>query len=327
MRTRYLFIRILEACSADCFMCDFARSQDGYRFSLVDLEELLPQAQTMGVGYVRFTGGEPLLHKDIITFIRVGTDAGMKLSLITNGARLPGMISAMVEAGLAQVIVSIDGASPETHDRFRNTPGLFARCTEGLRKARDLGALTRVNAVVGPHNYAEMPLLQERLTALRVQQWELSAIKLGRPIVYSDPEDVHAVCERLYAADPGSHLVPMGKRFFGEAPEERMRFFNHGITPRAAPPHCNLIGDVIYIDAKAGLAYGCSLLPHRSAGESGGGVRVRTSEGWRLDSPEFREHVLHFHMAGPRECRGCSTTAAGYSDDVAKQIEIGAWHF
>jgi cytosylglucuronate decarboxylase len=327
MRPRYLFIRILEACNANCFMCDFALSRDSYRFSIRDLRDVLSQASLAGVHYVRFTGGEPLLHQEIVPFVRIGTMAGMKLSVITNGSLLPKMIDELADAGLAQVIVSIDGASAETHDGYRGTAGLFHRCLKGLRRARERGVQTRVNTVVGPYNYEEMPRLQERLTELGVEQWELSAIKLERRIVYAEPEHVRAICDPLYEADPLLVLVPLGKRFYGDTVEEQALFFESGITPRPSAPCCNLVGDVIYIDAKAGLGYGCSLLPHRSAEESGGGIRMRIPTGWRLDSREFGDHVIHFRRAGPRECRGCSTTAAGYSDEAAFRGAVRPWAF
>ncbi len=326
-RKRYLFIRLLEACTADCFMCDYALSRDRYRFSLAEFEGLLPEARDLGVGFVRFTGGEPLLHKGVLDLIRAGVRAGMKMSLITNGHLLPRMIDALSQAGLCQVIVSIDGAAAASHDSYRNTPGLFDKCVAGLQLARERGLLTRVNTVVGPHNFEEMPLLQRRLTGIGVQQWELSAIKLERPVAYPAPDRVRAVCDPIYEADFRSILVPMGKRFYGDTAAEQTRYFDTGITPRAGAPVCNLVGDVIYVDARAGRGYGCSLLPHRSAEASGGGVEMRTGSGWRLGSDRFAEHVAYFRSAGPTLCQGCSTTAAGYSDDVARRGSVADWHF
>jgi cytosylglucuronate decarboxylase len=326
-RKRYLFIRLLEACNSHCFMCGYARSRDSYRFTLAEFETILPQAQTLGVEYVRFTGGEPLLHKDITALIHAGANAGMRMSVITNGYLLSRMFKRLLEAGLAQVVVSIDSASASCHDSYRRTPGLFDRCIAGLKMARDHGVLTRVNTVVGSHNYAEMPRLQQRLTEIGVQQWELSAIKLDRQVVYPDPGHVRAVCDPVYEANPGTMLVPMGKRFYGDTAAEQELYFVAGITPRPSPPQCHLVGDVIYIDAKTGLGFGCSLLPHRKAEESGGGVRMRTEGGWTLDVADFHEHVSLFRSAGPTQCRGCSTTAAGYSDDIARSGTIVPWHF
>lgn len=170
IRDRYLFIRILEACNADCFMCEFALSRDAFRFSVEDFTELMPKAHAAGVRYVRFTGGEPLIHNEVVELVRIGTAHGMKMSVITNGMMLPRILDRLVAAGLAQVIVSLDGQSAATHDLYRRSPGLFDNGLAGLRAAGRLGILTRVNTVVSPHNYTEMPQLQRVLTDVGVRQ-------------------------------------------------------------------------------------------------------------------------------------------------------------
>ncbi|MFF2924528.1 cytosylglucuronate decarboxylase [Streptomyces celluloflavus] len=325
-RQRYLFIRILEACNADCFMCEFALSRDTFRFSPADFAELLPRAVAAGVGYVRFTGGEPLLHADVVELVRQGSAAGMKMSLITNGMLLPRQIERLAVAGLAQVIVSLDGGSADTHDVYRRSPGLFDNGLRGLRTAAGLGVLPRVNSVVGPHNYAEMPQLQKVLTEAGVRQWELSALKLERTISYPDPDHVRAVCDPLYDAGPDELLVPLGKRFYGDTAEEQARFFTASVTPRATGPLCHVVDDVIYLDAKEERAYACSCLPHRE-GAGPGGAPLREGGVIRLDTPTFRAHAGFFREEGPRSCHGCSTTAAGYSDDVARLGAVPPWQY
>jgi cytosylglucuronate decarboxylase len=327
VRQKYLFVRVLEACNADCFMCRFALSNDRYRFAVREFEELLIPAKAAGVKFVRFTGGEPLLHHRIEQLIRVGAHADMRMSVITNGALLSRKIRPLAEAGLTQVIVSIDGATAAKHDHYRNSPGLFEAAISGLRQARALGVLTRVNTVVGPHNYQEMARLQQLLADIGVQQWELSAIKLDRPISYRDPEHVRSVCEPIYAADPKTMVVPMGKRFYGDTAAEQDLFFRRGITPRASPPFCNVVADVIYLDAKTGRGYGCPLLPHRSQRESGPGSLLRVESGWTFDQTDFRDHVRHFYVVGPHTCTGCSSSAAGYSDHIAETGTAADWSF
>lgn len=326
-RNRYLFIRILEACNADCFMCEFALSRDTYRFTVADFRELLPRAVEAGVGYVRFTGGEPLMHQEVVDLVATGTAAGMRMSLITNGFRLPLLVDKLAAAGLAQVVVSLDGSSGETHDVYRRTPGCFDRGLDGLRAAHRAGILTRVNTVAGPHNYREIPDLQRVLTDARVSQWELSALKLERPIAYPSRQDVLDVCDPVYAADPERSLVPLGKRFYGDTPSEQDAFFDQGTTPRASKPLCHVTNDVIYLDAKQGRMFGCSCLPHRDGDEPGGAPLVDEDGRIFLDSPRFRAHTEQFRVQGPRMCGGCSTTAAGYSDDMARLGAVPAWHY
>ncbi|MBO1419479.1 cytosylglucuronate decarboxylase [Streptomyces sp. FH025] len=326
-RPRYLFIRILEACNADCFMCDFALSRDTFRFSSGDFAELLPKARAAGVAYVRFTGGEPLMHPEVVELVRAGTEAGMKMSIITNGSLLPKHAKDLAAAGLAQVIVSLDGASARTHDTYRRSPGMFEAGLRGLRRAAELGVLPRVNTVVGPHNYTEMPELQRVLTEAGVRQWELSALKLDRTIRYPDPDHVRTVCDPLYEADPATVLVPMGKRFYGDTAEEQRRYFEDSTPPRAAQPLCHVTDDVIYLDGKRGRMHACSCIPHRDDADGPGGAPIRENGVIRLDTPVFRAHADYFREHGPQVCSGCSTTAAGYSDDVARLGTVTPWQY
>ncbi|MEU3356268.1 cytosylglucuronate decarboxylase [Streptomyces sp. NPDC037389] len=326
-RDRYLFIRILEACNADCFMCEYALSRDTFRFSPADFAGLLPEAREAGVRYVRFTGGEPLMHPDVVELVRAGTAEGMRMSLITNGALLPRMAGRLAGAGLAQVVVSVDGASAVTHDVYRRSPGMFDSALRGLVAAAGLGVLPRVNTVVGPHNYTETPRLQRVLTDAGVRQWELSALKLDRPIAYPDPGHVRAVCDPVYDADPEALLVPLGKRFYGDTPEEQEDYFLRSRTPRASAPLCHVVDDVIYVDGKYGRAYACSCLPHRDDGHGPGGAALREGGALRLDTPDFAAHAGFFRERGPELCGGCSTTAAGYSDDVARLGTAAPWSY
>ncbi len=137
--------------------------------------------------------------------------------------------------------MSLDGSSAETHDVYRRSPGMFDNGLQGLRQADTLGVLPRVNTVVGPHNYPQMPELQRILTDAGVRQWELSPIKLDRGIEYLDPEHVRTVCDPVYEADPSTVLVPLGKRFYGDTPEEQELFFSGSVTPRPTGPVCHVV--------------------------------------------------------------------------------------
>lgn len=325
LRSRYLFIRILEACNADCFMCGYALSRDTYRFSPEEFSQLLPLADQASVRFVRFTGGEPLMHRDIAELVRLGSEYGMKMSLITNGLLLPRMIERLAQAGLDHVVVSIDGASASTHDAYRRSQGAFDNGLAGLRKAIKLGVTTRVNSVVGPHNYAEMPALQRLLSETGVHQWELSALKLERPIVYPDPGNVRRVCDPIYAGNEAGLLIPLGKRFYGDTPDEQGLFFGKSVTPRASMPLCHVTDDVIYLDARQGRGYACSCIAHRDPGGDRHGATLRGETGWQLQTTQFASHAAFYREHGPLACNGCSTTAAGYSDDVARLGEVPAW--
>lgn len=340
MRPEYLFIRILEACNAGCSMCGYAFSRDGHRFSAKDLAVFLPRLKEEGIRFIRFTGGEPLMHDEILDLIRISQEHGIASSIITNGGLLarkppraagssaPTFMEALAEAGLSQLIVSLDGARAETHDRIRASPGLFDRAINGLRLAARTGVLMRVNTVCGPENFREMPALQELLTELGVKQWELSSLKLERKLDYSeqDRHDIEPVIDYVYRqAAAAGRLVPMGKIWCGNTSEERERYFALGVTPRA-DNQCLLVDKVRYLDSKNGRLYSCSLIPHRPDSPTYAAA-AGTPESFSVVSPAILRQAEQFKREGPQVCTGCSTTAAGFSNHLLAGHPSGQWSY
>jgi cytosylglucuronate decarboxylase len=214
-----------------------------------------------------------------------------------------------------------------THDEIRRTPGLFDRAVAGLRAARRAGIRLRVNTVAGPNNFRELPTLQELLTSLGVESWELSSLKLERALDYTarDVLDLDAVVRAVFGdAHAAGRLVPMGKVWCGRTAAERQRYLATGTTPRP-DDICRVVRHVRYYDAKNARLYPCSLLPHRLNAESVG-VETPVSE-FALDSARMRARADYWEYHGPRECIGCSTTAAGYSNELAAGPVERPWAF
>lgn len=329
---KYLFIRILEACNAECFMCDFAGSNDRFRFDIDHLREMLPKVYDEGIRYIRFTGGEPLLHKQIVELIQEITDQGIKSSIITNGTLLEKRAEALANAGLGQVIVSLDGVE-ETHDRLRGTPGLFAKGIAGLEAAGKLGIMLRVNSVVGPDNFREMPELQNLFTDMGIAQWEMSSLKLdGQALDYQEGdrtlienEIIPAMFER--APNEGK-LIPFGKIWCGNTSEERDLYFATGSTPRA-DGECHVVDHVRYYDPKNQELYTCSLTPHRFGDPNVISFKalVNSASSFSTQALNVKMQAEFFRKSGPTSCTGCSTTAAGFSNRIGEGAKLEPWSY
>ncbi|HOV73257.1 MAG TPA: radical SAM protein [Candidatus Hydrogenedentes bacterium] len=77
-----------------------------------------------GIRKLRFTGGEPLLRRDIVSMIRSAADLGIPdIALTTNAQLLAGKAIALRQAGLHRVNISLDSLRP----------GVFAGITHGGR--------------------------------------------------------------------------------------------------------------------------------------------------------------------------------------------------
>ncbi|MEA9987092.1 GTP 3',8-cyclase MoaA [Subtercola sp. RTI3] len=152
-----LRISLTDKCNLRCTYCMPA---EGLPFlptpKLMQRDEIVRLArlatERLGVRQVRFTGGEPLLRKDLVEIIRgvAALDARPEISLTTNAIGLAGRAVALADAGLDRVNVSLDSICAETFAIITRRPFL----DKVLKGIDSLGAAgighTKINAVLIP---------------------------------------------------------------------------------------------------------------------------------------------------------------------------------
>ncbi|NLK52934.1 MAG: radical SAM protein [Syntrophomonadaceae bacterium] len=103
-----------------------------------------------------FSGGEPVLRRDLLELGRLAADLGLRPVLSTNGTLItPELALKLQEAGFQYVGVSVDGA-PATHDRFRDKEGAFAQALRGIKSAAAIGLKTGVRFTVNRLNQEDL---------------------------------------------------------------------------------------------------------------------------------------------------------------------------
>ena len=121
---------------------------------------------------IAFMGlGEPLLHPRFLDMVRLVKERGLRAEVTTNALLLDDQLAAgLLEAGLDQLVVSIDGASAEAFGRVRSGASL-ERVVENVRRLHDQrgpnygpGMRIGVEFVAMRSNVAELPGLS-RLAA------------------------------------------------------------------------------------------------------------------------------------------------------------------
>lgn len=123
---RSVRLSLTDRCDLACIYCR-PDKRDGYLDERLDLEAWKTMVRGLvaaGVRRVRLTGGEPLLHPEIVEVVRFLGALGLDdLALTTNATRLRGLAAPLREAGLRRINVSLD-----TLDAAR-----FRRMTRGGR--------------------------------------------------------------------------------------------------------------------------------------------------------------------------------------------------
>jgi radical SAM protein with 4Fe4S-binding SPASM domain len=87
-----------------------------------------------GLVTLTFSGGEPLVRKDLYGLIKRADDSGLLCTIASNGTLLTAETAReLARAGIKRVEIGLDGARPETHDFLRNRHGSFEATVAAIR--------------------------------------------------------------------------------------------------------------------------------------------------------------------------------------------------
>jgi MoaA/NifB/PqqE/SkfB family radical SAM enzyme len=159
-------LQITARCQADCEHCSAAKHKHREKQELTteQWKSVIRQTEDAGVVNVVFTGGEPLLRKDIFELISWVRKDEANAMMFSNGLLLTEEnVKKLVDAGLFSLNVSIDSPDPETHDKLRRVPRCFERGIEGLQRAKDAGLIVGLSTYATPerlHNGQVMRMIE-----------------------------------------------------------------------------------------------------------------------------------------------------------------------
>ncbi len=156
---RDLRVSVTDRCNFRCTYCmpkeafgpDHAFLPRPEMLTFDEIARAVRAAVALGVRKVRLTGGEPLVRRNLEDL--VATLAPMSeiddLTLTTNGSLLADKASALADAGLHRVTVSLDALDDETFMRMNDVGFPVARVLAGIEAARDAGlGPVKVNTVI-----------------------------------------------------------------------------------------------------------------------------------------------------------------------------------
>ncbi len=152
---------LTRQCNLACAHCYMDARADGREeLSLDEGVRLLDDLADLKVPMVIFTGGEPLMSRNLYAYAFHAREVGIRAVISTNGTLItPEVAKLLAEARIKYVGVSIDSASPERHDSFRGVSGAHARALQGIRNARDAGLKTGLRITLTKDNWQDVPAL------------------------------------------------------------------------------------------------------------------------------------------------------------------------
>ncbi|HEX3351725.1 MAG TPA: GTP 3',8-cyclase MoaA [Terriglobales bacterium] len=151
-----LRISVTDRCNYKCVYC--RTGNEGALYGDLPFTDYLRMARVLtglGIQKVRITGGEPLLRRGVIEFVRdlerLRTTSGEELdiALTTNGHLLAEMAQPLKDAGLRRVTVSMDAVDPDRFARITRVPDGYDNVLAGIRASCRAGlGPVKVNCVL-----------------------------------------------------------------------------------------------------------------------------------------------------------------------------------
>ena len=130
-----LVIHAHSSCNCRCVMCDIWKTTEHAAFTVADLKSQLPSICRLGVHWIVFSGGEPLLNPELFQLCSILRAEGIRLSLLSTGL-LFRKLAKEIAANLDEVIVSLDGPR-EIHNSIRRIEGAFELLRVGVGSLRE----------------------------------------------------------------------------------------------------------------------------------------------------------------------------------------------
>jgi MoaA/NifB/PqqE/SkfB family radical SAM enzyme len=312
------YFEVANRCNSKCATCPltFSPQEAARQLSLAEFKALVAQLPDLQRAVMQGVG-EPLLNRDLASMIAHLKERGVYVVFNTNAALLTRRRQVeLIECGLDELRVSLDGSTPETYLKIRGIPAferVIDHVGEMIRTRRELASSTpRVSFwMTGLRdNLGELPDLIDLAARLGVDEVYLQRLVFwGEGLAVADQSIYHAAQARAEAiiAEAERRAAERGIRLRGA----------DALSPRSAlidrPPErepwraCSRPLRLAYITAQ-GTALPCCIAPFTDASFESIRLGNYLDDGvagvWRGEAYQrFRDQL--YSSEPPASCRNC----------------------
>ena len=239
---RDLRISLTDRCNMRCRYCMPREHFDSHDFlakeEILSYEELTTVVESLiplGLTKVRLTGGEPLLRRDVCSFIEM-LPKELDLAMTTNGILLERFAEDLAAAGLNRVTVSLDALDVETFQAMGDTDETPETVLRGIEAARMAGLTVKVNTVIrAGYNEHSVEKVAERFVGTDVVVRYIEFMDVGETNSWNNDEVITGEMMRAML----ENLQPVKQNHVGEVANRYMRGNQEiGFIESVSKPFC-----------------------------------------------------------------------------------------
>jgi pyrroloquinoline quinone biosynthesis protein E len=175
-----LLAELTHRCPLQCSYCSnpLALLSPREELSRAEWKRVIDEAAALGVLQIHFSGGEPMVRRDLEDLVAHARAAGLYSNLITSGVLAgEGRLADLAQAGLDHVQLSFQDAETGSAEHIGNLPGAQGKKMIFAAAVRAAGLPLTMNAVVHRQNLARLEEIIELALSLDAGRLEIAHVQ------------------------------------------------------------------------------------------------------------------------------------------------------
>ncbi len=163
---------ITNTCNYHCSYCMFSCEAKKYENELTtaEVKRTIKDLKENNFTYIKFTGGEPFVRKDMIEILKYAHELGFDMDISTNASLLTNEIANDLKAiNFPMVHVSLDGYNKKSHEYVRGE-NTFEPTIRGIKLLTGNGIYTRLGTVIYSQNENDIEKIVKLATELKANE-------------------------------------------------------------------------------------------------------------------------------------------------------------
>ena len=207
-----VYWELTRACDLACRHCraEAQKEREPCELTTAECERVLGQLAAAGppAPHVVFTGGDPLKRPDLLQLVRHAVGLGLPVAVAPSATQALGRdtVSALKEAGVGAMSLSLDGSSPARHDGLRGVYGCFGWTLVAAQRIVAAGIPLQVNTLVTAETEPDLESIARVVARMGAARWSLFflvSVGRGRALRPLGAGECEATLRWLAARAPG----------------------------------------------------------------------------------------------------------------------------
>lgn len=140
------YFAITDKCPYHCPHCSYGKHIRG-ELGTEQAMEIIRQIKSIGTVTLGFTGGEPLMRKDIADLVRAAGDDTATVMFSTGCNLTADLAKKLFDAGLDCMTIGIESDDPQKHDTIREVKGSFNTAIQAIELSLNADLYTAISTI------------------------------------------------------------------------------------------------------------------------------------------------------------------------------------